>query len=66
MTIGTDAQTSAVLNAMGAEHVLCPVREVVVDTAHKVVSTPAYMLAKSIHEAAEGIENLVQQVLAMT
>ena len=31
----------------------------------KVVSTPAYMEAKSIKEAASGIEKLVAEILSM-
>jgi enhancing lycopene biosynthesis protein 2 len=37
----------------------------VVDKNNKLVSTPAYMEAKSIKEAAEGIEKLVAEVLSM-
>ena len=65
MTIGTDPDTAAAINAMGAAHVGCDVRNAVVDEKHKVVSTPAYMLAGSIGEAADGIERLVQKVLSL-
>jgi enhancing lycopene biosynthesis protein 2 len=37
----------------------------VVDKDNKLVTTPAYMEAKSIKEAAEGIEKLVAEVLSM-
>lgn len=36
-----------------------------VDKENKVVSTPAYMLANRISEAADGIERLVHEVLAL-
>ncbi|REL28426.1 isoprenoid biosynthesis protein ElbB [Thalassotalea euphylliae] len=65
-TIGTDADTAAGVTALGGEHIECPVSEFVVDEARKVVSTPAYMLAGNISQAAEGIGKLVKQVLAMT
>ena len=39
--------------------------EIVVDEAHQLVSTPAYMLAGSISEAAAGINKLVDRVLEM-
>ncbi len=65
LTIGYDEQTAEDINAMGAHHVNCPVREMVVDREKKVVSTPAYMEARRISEAAEGIEKLVAEVLAM-
>ncbi len=50
---------------MGAKHVECPVTEAVVDKENKIVSTPAYMLAGSISEAATGIEKTVQELIEM-
>jgi enhancing lycopene biosynthesis protein 2 len=63
VTIGTDAGTAGAINQTGSVHVDCTVREFVVDKEHKIVSTPAYMLAGSIAEAAEGIEKAVKAVL---
>ena len=65
LTIGFDEQTAADIDAMGAKHVLCAVDEIVIDKEKKVVSTPAYMEAKSIKEAASGIEKLVAEILSM-
>lgn len=65
MTIGSDKTTASDIKAMGSTHVLCSVTEMVVDEEKKMVSTPAYMEAKSIKEAAEGIEKLVSKVLEM-
>ena len=65
LTIGNDEQTANDLITMGAKHVTCPVQEIVVDKDKKVVSTPAYMLAGRISEAAEGIEKLVKEVLSL-
>ena len=65
MTIGTDEQTSSDINSMGSNHISCPVEDIVIDKKNKIVSTPAYMLAQRISEAAEGIEKLVKEVLAM-
>jgi enhancing lycopene biosynthesis protein 2 len=65
LTIGNDKDTAAAITTMGAEHVNCDVRDCVVDADHKVVSTPAYMTAQSISEAAEGIEKTVAKVLEM-
>ena len=53
------------INTMGAKHITCSVEEIVIDEDKKVVSTPAYMEANSIKEAAEGIQKLVEQVLKM-
>lgn len=65
LTIGTDQGTADALNKMGAKHVDCPVKEAVVDKANKIVSSPAYMLAGSISEAAAGIEKTVQELIGL-
>jgi len=64
-TIGKDRDTAALIEAQGLLHNNCNVEDVVVDQAHKLVSTPAYMLATSLTEAASGINNLVKNVLAL-
>ncbi|NMC74793.1 MAG: isoprenoid biosynthesis glyoxalase ElbB [Geobacteraceae bacterium] len=63
VTIGTDAGTAAEINKTGSLHVECPVTGFVVDRKHKIVTTPAYMLATRISETAEGIEKTVKAVL---
>jgi enhancing lycopene biosynthesis protein 2 len=65
VTIGTDIDTAAGIEKTGAKHVNCAVDDVVVDEANKIVSTPAYMLASSIKEAAAGIEKLVAKIVDM-
>ncbi|MEH6822917.1 MAG: isoprenoid biosynthesis glyoxalase ElbB [Motiliproteus sp.] len=65
-TIGTDADTATAIEAMGGKHQSCSVRDVVIDPQRKLVTTPAYMLAGSISEAAEGITKLVTQVLRLS
>lgn len=65
LTIGTDQGTAAALQQMGSEHVACSVGNFVIDPANKLISTPAYMLAGSIREAAEGIEKTVAELLKM-
>ncbi|GAA4651016.1 isoprenoid biosynthesis glyoxalase ElbB [Kistimonas scapharcae] len=64
-TIGNDGETAEVIRVTGAEHVDCPVHDIVVDEDNKLVTTPAYMLAGSISEAATGINRLVDKVLEM-
>ncbi|CAI2481378.1 Sigma cross-reacting protein 27A [Serratia ficaria] len=66
LTIGNDPDLGEVIDAMGGEPVICPVDDIVVDIEHKVVTTPAYMLAQSIAEAAGGIDKLVSRVLDLT
>lgn len=65
LTIGTDIDTAELLEEMGAEHVPCPVDDIVVDEDNKVVTTPAYMLAQNIAEVASGIDKLVARVLVL-
>ena len=65
LTIGTDIDTAEVIEEMGGEHVPCPVDDIVVDEDIKVVTTPAYMLAQNIAEAATGVEKLVDRVLVL-
>jgi enhancing lycopene biosynthesis protein 2 len=65
-TIGNDADTAAALTAMGAEHQECTVDDIVEDPQHKLITTPAYMLAQSISQAASGINKLVDRVLELS
>ena len=65
LTIGNDQATAQVIEAMGGVAVDCPVQEFVVDASRKLVSTPAYMLAQNIAEAAAGIEAAVRATLAL-
>ncbi|HKM36674.1 MAG TPA: isoprenoid biosynthesis glyoxalase ElbB [Thiopseudomonas sp.] len=64
-TIGSDEGTAAAMTQMGAAHQTTEVDGIVVDEANRLVTTPAYMLAQSISEAAKGINKLVEKVLAM-
>ncbi|PIE41479.1 MAG: isoprenoid biosynthesis protein ElbB [Gammaproteobacteria bacterium] len=64
-TIGNDADTAAAIAAMGGKHQECAVNSFHVDEARKVVTTPAYMLAERISEAAEGISKLVSKVIEL-
>ena len=65
-TIGKDPETAAAVSKMGATHQECEVSDIVEDKARKLVSTLAYMLAKSISEAASGINKMVDRVLELT
>lgn len=65
-TIGNDPDTAKAICKMGGIHKECAVDEIVEDTARKLVSTPAYMTAKSISEAAAGINKLVDRVIELT
>lgn len=65
-TIGNDADTATAMNKMGASHEDCAVTDIIEDKARKLVTTPAYMLAQNISEAASGINKLVDRVLELT
>jgi enhancing lycopene biosynthesis protein 2 len=64
-TVGNDPDVSAAITAMGGAHQGCTVEETCIDEVHKLVTTPAYMLAGSIAEAAKGINRCVREVLNM-
>jgi len=65
VTIGTDPATAGAIAAMGAEHVDAAVDEIVVDQQHRIVTTPAYMLAGRISEVFDGVAKLVAKVLEL-
>jgi len=65
LTIGTDPQTAAALAEMGVCHCDCPVTGFISDEQHRIVTTPAYMLAQGPAEVFEGIRKLVAEVLRL-
>lgn len=64
-TVGNDKDVSLAFNHMGGTHIECPVDNYVYDQEHNVLSTPAYMLAENILEAATGIERLVEKLIEL-
>lgn len=62
VTIGHDPGVSGAISAMGGLHRSCAVEDIVVDFENRVVTTPAYMLATRISEAATGIFKLVDRI----
>jgi enhancing lycopene biosynthesis protein 2 len=65
LTIGNDQGTAQAIAATGSRHVDCAVNECVIDREHLIVSTPAYMLAGHISEAADGIEKAIKATLEL-
>ena len=65
VTIGSDPSTAADLESFGAIHLTCGVKDCVSDVRNRIVSTPAYMLAQDIAQAASGIDKLVSRVLVL-
>ncbi|KKD59932.1 isoprenoid biosynthesis protein [Grimontia sp. AD028] len=64
-TIGNDPQTAAAFNAMGGEHIDCPVDDFVLDQSRRLLSTPAYMQATSVSQANAGISKLVSKLVEL-
>ncbi|MBB3191114.1 isoprenoid biosynthesis glyoxalase ElbB [Halomonas cerina] len=62
VTIGNDPGMSGAISAMGGLHRRCAVDDIVVDFENRVVTTPAYMLATRLSEAAAGIFKLVDRI----
>ena len=65
VTIGNDEKVIASITRTGAVHENKAAVEVCVDEIHKVVTTPAYMLANSIKEVCEGADNMIKALLKL-
>jgi enhancing lycopene biosynthesis protein 2 len=65
LTVGTDPDVARAIQAMGARHVDCAVDQAVIDREHRVVSSPAYMLAGSISEVYKSARALVQGIMEL-
>ena len=63
ITIGNDQAIADQIEKLGSQHEICSVDDCIVDEENKIVSTPAYMLAGNISEAASGIEKLVHKIM---
>lgn len=64
VTIGDEDQgTASAIQTMGNRHQPVGVKEIVVDEANRIVTTPAYMCAASIGEVGQGIKKLVEWVV---
>jgi enhancing lycopene biosynthesis protein 2 len=62
MTIGNDPAMAKKIEEMGQVHVECAVDDCVIDEEHKIATTPAYMIGKSIKEIHPGIAKLVKTI----
>jgi len=66
LTLGKDLDLIKQVEGMGALHVLSRGAEVVIDSEHKVVSTPGNVLKLKITDLAYSMENLISGVLELT
>lgn len=62
LTVGSDCAAARAIEQTGAKHEACAANDIVVDKGNLIVTTPAYMLAKSIKEVDAGIEKLVKEI----
>ena len=65
VTGGFNVEINNDIKAMGINAVEVGAEEIVVDKENKIVTTPAYVEAKSMNEAFTGIEKLVNKVLEL-
>ncbi len=65
ITIGQDRETASAIEKLGATHTPTTHGEIVIDKAHKIVTTPCYMLDATIDQIADGAENLIAALIKM-
>jgi enhancing lycopene biosynthesis protein 2 len=65
ITIGKDKTVAEAIEKTGAKHQNTKVEDACVDEEHRIVTTPAYMLAKSIKEVATGAESMVDAMIKL-
>jgi enhancing lycopene biosynthesis protein 2 len=66
LTIGKDPELIRQMEGMGALHVLSKGREVVMDSEHKLVTTPASLLKLELNQMALSIENMINGIIELT
>ena len=64
-TIGNDADLAVKIQQLGCVHKDCLADDIVIDPVHKIVSTPARMLAENLVDLKAGITKLVQSVVML-
>lgn len=65
VTIGNCRRTSAEIEKLGGIHVVCQVDEIHIDRKNRIVTTPAYMIGPGIRDVYQGIDRLVEAVIAL-
>jgi COG3155: uncharacterized protein involved in an early stage of isoprenoid biosynthesis len=63
VTIGTDPAIGTGIEKMGAVHEPKGMLDVCVDEDNKIVTTPAYMLGKTIKDIRRGTQNLIDEII---
>ncbi|MEW6617798.1 MAG: isoprenoid biosynthesis glyoxalase ElbB [bacterium] len=65
LTIGKDPKIAEAIKKLGSTHILCETTDIVFDKENNILSTPAYMLGKDIHEVSKGITKLINKLLEL-
>jgi len=65
ITMGQDPSAIENISMMGARHQPTQAREIAIDKANKVVTSPCYMLDSGVVDIAEGAMNTVNALLAL-
>lgn len=66
VTIGDSQNVAKKIESFGAKHKETAATEVCVDEKHKIVTTPAYMLANSPKEVYQGAYEMVKNIIRLT
>lgn len=65
ITIGNNPKVAAAIEQVGSIHKNCAADDIIVDEKNLIVTTPGYMLAKSIKEVDTGIAKLVTAIIQL-
>ena len=65
VTIGNDPETCLAIKAMGGTPEICSAAEVCIDRKNKIITTPCYMLDKSLKDVAQSTSNAVKDLMTM-
>ena len=65
VTVGNDAETCLAIRAMGGTPEICSAAQVCIDRKNKIISTPCYMLDRSLKDVAQSTSNAVKDLMNM-
>ena len=65
LTIGDDAEAGTAVTAMGAQHIACQVKELVIDEERRLITSPAYMKAENIADLFDDVTASVNALMEL-
>ncbi len=65
LTLGEDCPAAKDAIALGCKHKICSATKTAKDSENKLVTTPAYMVAKNISQIFEGADNLIEDLASL-